>query len=290
MVQDQPEVKAEGFYSAALKRLFRDRGAIVGLLVLGAMIFAAVFAPYLAPHEPNRMNARLRLQPPGAVEGYPLGTDEMGRCILTRIFFGARLSLRVGFISTAIGVGVGVTIGMLGGFYRTIDNILLRSMDIMMAIPSVLLALAIVAVLGPGLNNVMIAVGIGIVPVFARVTRSQVLSLSEQTFVEAARSSGASDGYIMLRHILPNCIPIIIVFGTLYLATAIMTASILSFLGFGVRPPTAEWGMMANTGRGYFLQAPHVSSIPSIAILIAILCLNLVGDALRDALDPRLRT
>lgn len=286
---DVVEESQPAFYVWAAKRLVRDPGTMVGLIMLALLVLAAVFAPQLAPNDPYRLDPPNRLSSPGEVPEYRLGTDEGGRCILSRLLYGGRLSLRAGLISTAIGVSLGTTIGVLGGFYNSLDNILLRIVDIMMAIPGILLALAIVSILGPGLTNVMIAVGIRITPAFARVTRSQVISLKEQTYVESARAAGARDLRIIWRHVLVNFVSVLIVFSTLYMASALMSVSVLSFLGFGVRAPAAEWGMMASSGRNYFLEAPHVIAVPSLAIMAAILSLNLVGDALRDILDPRLR-
>ncbi len=283
------ETKQPSFYLWAAKRILRDPSAMVGLIILSLLILGAIFAGHIAPNDPYRLDPPNRLAAPGELVRYPLGTDEGGRCIFTRLLYGARLSLRAGVISTSIGVTVGILIGVLGGYYSRLDNLLLRFVDILMAIPGILLALAIVSVLGPGLNNVMVAVGIQIIPAFARVTRSQVISLREQTYVESARAAGAKDLRIIWRHILVNFVSVLIVFSTLYLASAIMAVSLLSSLGFGVRAPAAEWGMMASSGRQYFLDAPHVTALPSLAIMAAILSLNLVGDTLRDVLDPRLK-
>lgn len=270
-----------------LRRLRRDKVAMLGAVFLLVFMLSALFAPYLAPKDPNLINTAQRLLPPGG--GHLLGTDEMGRDILSRLLYGARVSLTVGLVATSIGLGGGTVLGLLAGYYRRLDNLIMRLMDVMLAIPSILAAVAIVAALGTGLHNVMVAVGVSAIPGFARLTRSATLSVREQDFVQAARAAGARDTRIIFVHIMRNIIPTIIVFGSQQLASAILAASVLSFLGLGVQPPTAEWGAMVSTGKAYLRQAPYLSFIPSMAIFLVVMSFNLLGDALRDVLDPKMR-
>lgn len=203
---------------------------------------------------------------------------------------GSRISLLVGVIATSIGAGLGTLTGLMAGFYRRLDGVLMRCMDVLLAFPSVLLAIAIIAILGPSLANVMIAVGINSIPAYARLVRSTVLSVKENDYVAAARALGLSESAIMLRHVLPNSLSPIIVYSTLQIGAAILTASILSFLGLGVQPPDPEWGQMVNAGRGWLAQAPHIATFPGIAIFLVVMGFNLFGDGLRDVLDPRMRS
>lgn len=257
------------------------------VVVLVAFVVAALLAPLLAPHDPYRLETPRKLEGPSV--RHWLGTDELGRDVLSRLMFGARISLTVGFVATGIGLVAGVGTGLVAGYFRGLDNSLMRLIDVMMAVPTILLAVAIVAVLGPGLYKVMIAVGIGALPAFARLTRSVVLSLREMDFVLASRAVGASDAFILRHHILRNVLPPILVYGSLHMASSLLAASILSFLGLGVQPPTAEWGAMVSGGRAYLRQAPLLSTIPSVAIFLVAMSFNLLGDGLRDRLDPRLR-
>jgi ABC-type dipeptide/oligopeptide/nickel transport system permease subunit len=266
----------------------RNRLAVIGLGIVVAFIFVAVFAPLLAPYDPNKQTLRHQLQTSSST--YWLGTDDVGRDILSRIIIGSRISLTVGLIATGIGAGIGTLAGLLAGYYRQFDGWIMRCMDILLSFPSVLLAVAIIAVLGPGIGNVMIAVGINSIPAYARLVRSTVLSLKGAEFVMAARAIGTQERRIMMRHILPNCLSPIIVYSTLQIGGAILTASILSFLGFGVQPPDAEWGQMVNAGRGWLQQAPHIATYPGLAIFFVVMGFNLLGDGLRDILDPRMRT
>ena len=239
----------------------------------------------VAPHDPLRQDLPHALAGP-SVE-FPLGTDEFGRCILSRILFGARLSLLVGVIATAIGAAAGILSGLAAGYFPRLDAPVMRTMDVLLAFPSILLAIAIVAALGPSLGNVMIAVGVRSIPSFARLARSMVLSLKELEFVQGAAALGASHARVLFRHILPNSVSPLLVFSSMQVATAILLAAILSFLGLGVQPPTPEWGKMVSDGRAYLLEAPHVSLFPGLAIFIAVMGFNCLGDGLRDALDPR---
>jgi ABC-type dipeptide/oligopeptide/nickel transport system permease subunit len=287
MDQRDGSVSARGRGSDAWQRLRRDRAAMVGGWCTVALVLVALFAPAISPYDPIRVNMRERLQGPTAK--HLLGTDQFGRDILSRIMHGTRISLTVGLISVGIGLGVGTTLGLLAGFYRRLDYPITGLMDVFLSFPQILLAIAIVAALGPGIFNAMIAVGIGAVPAFTRLTRSSVLSIREHDYVEAARALGASNPRIILRYVLPNCFSPLVVLGTLSLATAILSAAILSFLGLGARPPMPEWGAMAAEGRGFIAQFPHIATFPSLAIFVVVLCFNLLGDGLRDALDPRLK-
>jgi peptide/nickel transport system permease protein len=261
---------------------------MIGLAVLTLMLLMAVLAPWIAPYDPFQQTPQDRLSPPS--EKHILGADHLGRDTLSRIIYGSRYSLSVGIVSVTIGLCVGSAIGLLAGYYgRWLDNVLTRCMDVLLAFPGILLALAVVTALGPGLFNVMIAVGVWSVPIYARIARGSALSLKQQEFVQAARAFGASNTRIMVRHVLPNSLPPLLVLSSLNVASAILWAAALSFLGLGAQPPTPEWGAMLNDGRPYTVVAPHVATFPGLAIMITVLSFNFVGDALRDALDPRLK-
>src|SRR6266545_1398468 len=267
-------------------RRFLTHGlAVLGLAVIAALVLLAVFAGYLSPHDPLRQDLPHALAGP-SIE-YPLGTDQFGRCVLSRILFGARLSLLVGVFATAIGAITGTVLGLVGGYFARLDAPIMRAMDVLLAFPGILLAIAIMAALGPSLVNVMIAVGIRSIPSFARVTRSMVLSLKELEFVQGAQALGARSARVLFRHVLPNSLSGLLVFASMQVATAILLAAILSFLGLGVQPPTPEWGKMVSDGRSYLMEAPHVSLFPGLAIFVAVMGFNCLGDGLRDALDPR---
>jgi peptide/nickel transport system permease protein len=271
--------------SDAWGRFLKHRLAVAGLGLILALILLALSARQVAPHDPLRQDLPHALAGP-SIE-FPLGTDEFGRCILSRILFGARLSLLVGVIATAIGATAGILSGLAAGYFPRLDAPVMRTMDVLLAFPSILLAIAIVAALGPSLVNVMIAVGVRSIPSFARLARSMVLSLKELDFVQGAAALGASHARVLFRHILPNSVSPLLVFSSMQVATAILLAAILSFLGLGVQPPTPEWGKMVSDGRAYLLEAPHVSLFPGLAIFIAVMGFNCLGDGLRDALDPR---
>jgi peptide/nickel transport system permease protein len=253
----------------------------------GVIVFAAVFADAISPHPPNQQNLRDRLQPPSAE--HLLGTDHFGRDVLSRIIYGGRVSLQVGFIAVGIALAVGGLMGLVAAFYgRWVDSVVSFFVDVLLALPGFLLALAIVAALGPSLTNVMIAVGIANVPQFARITRSAVLQVIEMDFVTAAQAAGSRDPRIMFKHVVvPNSLSPVIVQVTLSLAGAILSAAGLSFLGFGAQPPTAEWGSMLNSARAFIRDAHWAVTFPGLAIVVTVLALNMVGDGLRDALDPR---
>jgi peptide/nickel transport system permease protein len=242
----------------------------------------------LAQHDPNKLNARHSLRAPG--REYWMGTDQFGRDIVTRIMYGARVSLMMGFVAVAISVTIGSLIGLLAGYYRGgVDMFAGRLVDVMLAFPGILLALVIIAVLGPNLRSAMIAIGISAMPIFIRVVRSSVLSLRGSEYVEAARVMGGSDARILLRHIMPNVLAPVIVLASLGIPAAIISGAALSFLGLGVQPPTADWGEMLSNGRAYLNTAWWLSTFPGVAIMVLVISINLLGDGLRDALDPRMR-
>jgi ABC-type dipeptide/oligopeptide/nickel transport system permease subunit len=268
-----------------VRKFFRDPVVVVVLSLLLVIAGLSLAAPWVAPADPMQLNMRKRFLPPSAE--HLLGTDEVGRDVLSRLLYGARISLSVGFVSTGIAFGLGGFLGLLAAGYRRLDDIIMRLMDVLLAIPTVLLAIAIIAALGPGLYNLMIAVGLGSVPTFARLMRSAAIRLREIEYVDAARALGQHDLMILFRAVLPNALPPVLIFATLSLGSAILSAAILNFLGLGLDPTVPEWGSMAAAGRNYLRQAPHITFIPSIAIFVVVLCLNLLGDKLRDYLDPR---
>ncbi|KQL46232.1 hypothetical protein AN963_14775 [Brevibacillus choshinensis] len=275
-------------WASMMRRFRKNKRALVGFWMVVVFVSIAVFAQAIAPYDPIEQDMNVILQSPSA--DHPFGTDEYGRDILSRIIYGSQISLMIGIVGVLISVVVGVGLGTISGYFggRT-DMFIMRIMDIFMAFPSFLLALAIVSVLGPGMVNVMIAIGIFSVPTFARISRSAVISVKNKEFIEAAKSMGASHARVIFKHVLPNSVAPIIVLSTMRIATAILTASGLSFLGMGAQPPTPEWGAMLSTGREYLRTAPHVSTIPGLAIMFMVLAFNMLGDGLRDALDPKMK-
>lgn len=272
-----------------LSSLTDDRLAVAGLVVLGGLIAAAVLGDLLAPFDPTQTDLSRRLLPPGPQ--HPFGTDDFGRDVLSRVLLGARVSLQVGFVAVGVALSAGVPIGLVAGFRGGwVDDVLMRLMDVLFSFPAILLAITILAILGPGAVNAMIAVGVVYTPIFARITRGSVLSVREELYVDAARSLGAGDLRLMRLHVLPNVMGPIIVQTSLSLAFAILSEAALSFLGLGVQPPTPSWGRMLAEGRGFMQQAWWMALFPGLAILLTVLSFNLVGDALRDALDPRQRS
>jgi peptide/nickel transport system permease protein len=259
-----------------------------GLGIILIMIILAVLAPYVAPYGYETMTLTDRLQPPNTK--HLLGTDNFGRDILSRMLYGARASLVVGLGGVAIATSIGVLLGSVAGFYgKWVDETIMRIMDILLAFPYIILAVALMAMVGPSLRNVILVIGITRTPRFARVTRGSVLALKEMDFVTAARALGQREWRILARHILPNCLTPIVIMASLSVATAILTESALSFLGLGIQPPQASWGTMIADGRRFMLDAPWIATFPGIAISLTILGYNLFGDGLRDALDPKLR-
>jgi peptide/nickel transport system permease protein len=272
------------------RALRRNRLAGLAALVVAALVAAAALAPWLPLLDPDAVDTPNRLRPP-LTPGHALGTDEFGRDMLARLVWGARISLLAGVSTAALAMVIGVTLGVLGGYYTGwLDNTLMRLTDIVMAFPYVLLAIAIVAGLGPGLRNAMLAIGIVGFPLYARLARSVVLTIREREFVEAARALGGGDALILSRHVLPHLVSPVVVTFSLDVGAKILATAGLSFLGLGTQPPTADWGSMLATGRQFVILRPHVVLLPGIAIFVIVLALNLVGDALRDLLDPRTRT
>jgi peptide/nickel transport system permease protein len=271
-----------------VNRLAAMRLAQVGGVLVLVVLLAAVVASVAAPYSPTQQDIRNLLRPPSVT--HPLGTDELGRDTLTRVMYGARASLEVGIIAVGISLVIGSALGLVAGYLRGVtDATLMRVMDGLLALPTLVLALAITAMLGPSLNNAMLAIGITGVPIFARLVRGQVLSVRELDFVQAARSLGAGHVRMIRRHILPNVLSPIVVQASLAMPTAILAEAGLSFLGLGVQPPTPSWGAMLNTAKGYLQQDAWLAVAPGTAIFITVLGFNFLGDAVRDALDPRLR-
>jgi ABC-type dipeptide/oligopeptide/nickel transport system permease subunit len=271
-----------------LRRLKRNKLAFFGGIIILFIIIISIIGPFLAPYGFEKQNLSKARCPPS--KEFPLGNDEFGRCILSRILFGARISLMIGVISIGIGLVIGVTLGLISGYYgKIIDNLIMRAMDVMLAFPYFVLAIAIIVILGPGFFNIMLTIGIYNIPTFVRVVRSIVLSQKEKEYIEAARAFGENNFNIIFRYLLPNCISSIIVYATLRIGTAILVASILGFLGLGIMPPTPEWGAMVSSGTIYLRSSPHIMIFPGLAIMITVLSFNLLGDGLRDALDPRLK-
>ncbi len=271
-----------------------NRGAVIGLWVFLALILIAILAPLIAPHDPTAQARDALLMPPVWADGgsstYLLGTDAIGRDLLSRLLFGARFSLFIGLVVVTIALTGGIALGLVAGFFGGwIDSVIMRVMDVVLAFPSLLLALVLVAILGPGLTNAMIAIALVLQPHFARLTRAAVMAEKNREYVMAARVAGASKLRLMFRTILPNCLGPLIVQGTLSFSNAILDAAALGFLGMGAQPPTPEWGTMLAEAREFILRAPWVVTFPGIAILITVLAINLVGDGLRDALDPKLK-
>lgn len=285
---NQKKEKAYSFWRDTWRRLRRNRLAMVGLIIIFVLVFCAIFADFLAPYDYAAQELSNALQGPSAA--HPFGTDEFGRDILSRIIYGSRISLQIGFIAVGISLIFGGAIGAIAGYYGgRLDNILMRLMDIIMSIPQILLAIAIVAALGNGITNLMIATGISYIPTYARIVRASILSIRDQQYIEAAKAVGTSDLDIIVRHILPNCMAPIIVQATLGVAFAILTAAGLSFIGLGIEAPTPEWGSMLSSGRTYIRDYWHMTMFPGLAIALTIFALNVLGDGLRDALDPKLK-
>lgn len=282
---DHPRQSVFGsFFSVFLE----NKAAVVGGLIILFYIFIAVFAPILAPYHPHDINLDNKLMSP-SMEHW-MGTDDKGRDILSRILYGSRLSMGVGFAAVIFGAFFGITLGLIAGYYgKWIDSVIMRCMDVLLAFPGILLALAIVSALGPSLINVTIAVGAFSVPLFARIVRGSTLEVKQLEYIDAIRSLGANDGTIIFKHILPNILSPIIVQGTLRVATAILSAAGLSFLGLGAQPPSSEWGTMLSSGRDFLFTAPYIAIFPGLAIAFLVLGFNIFGDGLRDAFDPRMK-
>jgi peptide/nickel transport system permease protein len=268
-----------------LQAVGRNPGAMIGAAIVAILITVAFLAPWLAPYDPFMMGAGRRLQPPSWA--YPFGTDEFGRDIFSRVLHGSRLTLMVGAIAVGISLTSGLLIGMIGGYIGGwIERILMRSVDVMFSFTEILIALAAVAILGPTLKNAMIAVGVAAIPFYARIAYAQVIVEKNRPYFEAAVGAGAGHFRLTVRHLLPNVIPPLIVVATLGMSTAMLAAAGLSFLGLGAQPPLPEWGLMLSQGRDYITRAPWITTIPGVAIAVTVLGFNLLGDGIREALDP----
>ncbi|HEY8577998.1 MAG TPA: ABC transporter permease subunit [Devosia sp.] len=290
--------KAEGARRAALAEFWHyfsmNRGAVIGLAVVAIFIVLAVLAPWIAPYAPEQQFRGFDKLPPSWMNGgnpaYFLGTDEVGRDILSRLIHGARYSLTIGLVVVSIAAVVGIILGLLAGYFRGwVDVVIMRVMDIILAFPSLLLALVLVAILGPGLVNAMLAIALVLQPHFARLVRASVMAETNREYVTSAKMAGAGHLRLMLVTVLPNCLGPLIVQATLSFSNAILDAAALGFLGMGAQPPTPEWGTMLAKGREFISSAPWIVTFPGLAILVTVLAINLIGDGLRDALDPKLK-
>ena len=282
--------KKRSQFEEVWRRLKKNKMAMLGLAIVVFLVLLAVFADFLFDYEEIviKQNTAIRLQGPSAEHWF--GTDEFGRDILARLVHGGRISLVVGVIAVAIALTIGGTLGAISGFFGgKVDMLISRAMDILLAVPSLLLSITIVSALGPSILNLMIAIAVSSVPGYARIVRSSVMTVRDNEFVEAAKAIGANDAQIIASHILPNCLAPIIVQVSLKVASAILSTSGLSFLGLGVKAPTPEWGSMLSGGRAYLRNAPHLTVFPGLCIMLTILSMNLLGDGLRDALDPKLK-
>lgn len=288
MSQELIQIRKQSQAGAIAKRFLRNKAAVLSLIIILILCFCALFPQVVAPYGYDDQDlSRLFVEPCGQ---YLFGTDNFGRDIFSRVVYGCRTSLLIGLSSVVISCVIGIVIGCLAGYYGAVaDNVLMRIMDIMLAIPNILLAMSIVAALGTGTQNLILAIGIGAVPGYARIVRASILSVKDQEYIEAARSIGAGSWRIILKHILPNCMAPIIVQATMNIATAILSTAGLSFIGLGIEPPTAEWGSMLSSGRAYLRDHWFVVTFPGLAIMITVFAFNLFGDGLRDALDPKLK-
>ncbi len=275
-------------WKAFYKKFKRNKLALIGGYIVLFYILVAIFAPIISPQDPFKIDLVNKLQPPSF--DHWMGTDDKGRDILSRLIFGSRLSLTVGFVSVFFGAAIGIILGLMAGYYgKWMDTIIMRIVDVLLAFPGILLALAIISALGPSLINVMVAVGVFSIPMFARIVRGSTLSVRKLEYIDAIHALGATDLTIIIKHIFPNILSPVIVQATLRLATAILSAAGLSYLGLGAQPPSPEWGAMLSSGRDYLFSAPHIALFPGIAISTLVLGFNIFGDGLRDALDPRMK-
>ena len=270
------------------RRFCKNKSSIIGMCILGIIVFCAVFADLIAPYDYAEQDLYNTLQPPNGEHWF--GTDELGRDILTRIIYGARISLAVGIVAVFIACVIGGLLGAVSGYYGgMLDNVIMRFMDILYSIPSILLNISIIAALGSGVQNMMIAVGLTNIPRYCRLMRGSVLQIRDQEYIKASFASGATDWHLILKHIIPNALSPIIVQATLNVGSAIISCAALSFIGLGIQPPTPEWGAMLSNGRDLLRNHPHITIFPGLAIVTTVLSLNLMGDGLRDALDPKLK-
>lgn len=271
------------------RRLLKNKLALVGMIIIAIMVIFSLFAPLIATHPPNAMDLANSLSEPG-VDGHLLGTDNYGRDLFSRIIYGTQISLIVGIFAIGLGGMIGTLLGLVAGYYGgKWDAIIMRLMDGLFAFPFILLSIALMTVLGAGLFNVILAIGVANIPGFARIVRGQVLAVKEEEYIEVTRSLGANNSRIIFHHILPNCMAPIIVYATMNVAGAIISEAALSFLGLGVQPPTASWGSILKDGKDFLVLSPHMATFSGLAILLSVLGFNLFGDGLRDALDPKMK-
>jgi peptide/nickel transport system permease protein len=286
--KQQPEYPETSWLTIVWRRFRRHKLAMVGGAIIILLYLVAIFAPVIAPYDPTDVDPARRLESPSWA--HPMGRDEVGRDVMSRVIYGTRISMTIGFVAAGISLVVGVFLGAVGGYFGgVVDDIIMRIVDVLMSIPTFLLIIAIVAMVGPDIVHVMVVIGLTMWSGYARITRSTVLSLRETEFIEAARAIGGSSMRVIFRHVLPNCLAPVLVLATLNVAGAILIETSLSFLGFGVQPPTASWGSIITPGRQYMRHAPHIALFPGLAITLTVLAFNLLGDGLRDALDPRLK-
>lgn len=282
------KLKKQSQFLITIQRLRKNKLAVAGLIIILLMAIIAIISPWISPYAYDKTNLSIMFEPPSAA--HPFGTDELGRDILSRIMYGGRYSLRIGIISISCAAVAGAAIGSVAGYFGgKSDLIIMRVLDVIQAIPGLVLAIAVSATLGPGFTNCIIALAIGVTPAFARMTRASILNIRKMEYLEAATSINASSFRIISRHVLPNALSPLIVQSTMGIATAILIAASLSFIGLGVQPPTPEWGAMLAGGRNYITTYPHLVIFPGITIMLAVLSLNMLGDGLRDALDPKLK-
>ena len=279
--------KKDKVYVTTMKRLLKNKLAVIGLILITGLVLMAVFAPWLATHNPATQNLKAS-ELPVFSEGHWLGTDNYGRDVWSRLVYGSRISLLVGLAAVSLGLFGGIILGLLGGYYKKLDAIIMRIVDLLFSFPGILLAMLIIAILGTSLVNVAIAISIWSIPSCARIVRGSVLSIKQKEYIMALKSLGASDLRIMVRHILPNAMAPIIVFATMRMGTAILSTASLSYLGLGAQPPTPEWGAMISQGQSFMWTSPHLTIIPGIAIMLTVFAFNVLGDGLRDALDPNM--
>lgn len=283
------DIETVSIWRDTFRRLRRDKLAVASGILLLLIILISILAPVIAPHNPYAVVLTDRLKPP-FTPGHFLGTDQLGRDLLSRLIYGGRISVTIGVAAVAVALVFGVVIGLLAGYYKgLVDTVSIFGLNVLNAFPYILLAIAIIAALGPGLTNAMIAISIVGIPYYARIVRGQVFSLRERDYIQAERALGASDFRIITRHILPNCLSPIIVAATLDVGWMIVMAAGLSFLGLGAQPPAAEWGVILSEGQEFIRNAPYISLLSGMMIFIVVLCLNFLGDGLRDALDPNLK-
>jgi peptide/nickel transport system permease protein len=280
--------KRQSLWLETWHRLRKNKAAVLGLIILLFLIFVAIFADVIAPFDFRTQNLNATFVKPNATHWF--GTDNFGRDIFSRVVYGSRISLQIGFIAVGIALLIGGFIGAISGYFGGVfDTLFMRLVDIMLAVPTILLAISIVAVLGPGITNLMIAVGVSSIPSYARIVRANVMSIKEMQYIEAARAMGTTNFSIILKHVIPNTLAPVIVQSTIGVAGAILSAAGLGFIGLGIQPPNPEWGSMLNAGRHFIRDYPHLTTYPGLAIMITILSLNLLGDGLRDVLDPKLK-